>query len=480
MIAMTLAEIAEAVQGTVVDSHSESTVVSGVVQTDSRLVSAGDIFFALRGAEADGHDFAPGAASRGAALLIVERELTELTQAQIVVSDGLVALAALAKNVLARVRAKGQVRVVAVTGSNGKTTTKNMLQQMLEVFGETVSPIESFNNEVGMPISVLKVTDTTEFLVVEMGASARGEIASMVDIAPPDVALVLKVGLAHLGDFGDIRDTQQAKAEMVRSLPQSSTAILNLDDAMVREMADWTEAEVRFFSLNNPAADAHTTTIDSGIWGTRFGLELKPHPEREVSLQILGEHHVYNALAALLAVEALGLDLPKAIDALGKMTRAERWRMEKFVLPNGAIVINDAYNASPDSAAAALKTLAILARQEGRRAVAVFGEMADLGEASWQEHKDLGILAVRLNISQLYVVGEGAKMLHNSTSFEGSWDGESIYCETIEECEALLQDAIQANDMVLFKSSKSANIRFLGDRITGVALDGSRAQEESL
>lgn len=473
MIPMTLGEISRAVDGTLLGGVSVETVVSGVVQTDSRLVAPGDIFFALPGTEADGHDYAATAVERGAALVIVERELP-IASAQIQVSQGLVALATLAQTVVARVRSSGDLKIIAVTGSNGKTTTKNMLQQVLQGFGETVSPIESFNNEVGMPISALKVTETTKFLVVEMGASARGEIASMVKIAPPDIAIVLKVGLAHLGEFGGITDTQQAKSEMVRELPPEAIAILNADDPLVREMAAWTNAQVRWFSFANSEADASATGIESGLDGTEFVLRCAPHPDHPVMLQILGEHHVYNALATLLAVDSLNLDLVPAITALGKLERAERWRMEKFTLANGAIVINDAYNASPDSAAAALKTLAILARQTGRRAVAVFGEMADLGEASWQEHKDLGILAVRLNIAQMYVVGEAAKMVHNSTSFEGSWDGESAYTDTIDEMESILREAIQPNDIVLFKSSKSANLRFLGDRIAGVSPDGSR------
>src|SRR3990170_3905892 len=238
---MTLADVAAAIDGALelTTGYSPQTVIDGRGETDSRLVGPGSIFFAMRGAETDGHLFAAGAVESGAALLIVER-LLDLPVAQIVVNDTALALTALAREVVARVRARGAFSVIGITGSNGKTTTKNLLRTVLGAVGPTVAPEGSFNNYVGAPLSMLRVDENTRYLVVEMGASGVGEIEKLVRIAVPDIAVVLKVGLAHAGGFGGIDATQRAKAEIVTSLPASAVAVLNADDDRVAAMADQT------------------------------------------------------------------------------------------------------------------------------------------------------------------------------------------------------------------------------------------------
>ena len=466
MIALTPLQIAEITGGRLVHPEEArvATPVDGTVETDSRLVTPGSLFFALRGEVTDGHLFVEAATANGAALVVAEREV-ETTAPLVVVDDGVVALSRLAAAVVEHVRGLGRLKVVGVTGSNGKTSTKNMLRAVLSDVAPTVAPQGSFNNHVGAPISMLRIDEATEYLVVEMGASGPGEIARLVDIARPDTGVVLKVGLAHAGGFGGIEGTRAAKAEMVTDLPATGTAVLNADDDRVAGMASVTAARVVTFG-QSPSADYRASDVDVSAAGTSFTFE-HGDTSRRVSLRILGEHHVMNALAALSVVGEWGVDLDRAVSVLEGVTRAERWRMEVLDAPGGVTVVNDAYNASPDSVAAALKTLAQITGPD-HRSVAVLGEMAELGEYARDEHDRVGRLVVRLNVRQLVVVGHEARHIHMAAGLEGSWDGESVLVETIDEAYDLLQGTLRAGDVVLVKSSKSAGLRLLGDRLAGV------------
>jgi UDP-N-acetylmuramoyl-tripeptide--D-alanyl-D-alanine ligase len=466
VIALTPLQIAEITGGRLVHPEEArvATPVDGTVETDSRLVTPGSLFFALRGEVTDGHLFVEAATANGAALVVAEREV-ETTAPLVVVDDGVVALSRLAAAVVEHVRGLGRLKVVGVTGSNGKTSTKNMLRAVLSDVAATVAPQGSFNNHVGAPISMLRIDESTEYLVVEMGASGPGEIARLVDIARPDTGVVLKVGLAHAGGFGGIEGTRAAKAEMVTDLPATGTAVLNADDDRVAGMASVTAARVVTFG-QSPSADYRASDIDVSAAGTSFTFE-HGDTRRRVSLRILGEHHVMNALAALSVVGEWGVDLDRAVTVLEGVTRAERWRMEVLDAPGGVTVVNDAYNASPDSVAAALKTLAQITGPD-HRSVAVLGEMAELGEYARDEHDRVGRLVVRLNVRQLVVVGHEARHIHMAAGLEGSWDGESVLVDTIDEAYDLLQGTLRAGDVVLVKSSKSAGLRLLGDRLAGV------------
>ncbi|SDH43071.1 UDP-N-acetylmuramoyl-tripeptide--D-alanyl-D-alanine ligase [Leifsonia sp. 98AMF] len=474
MIALTLAEIAEATRGTLLldGTHvSPETVVSGLSTTDSREVVPGSIFFAKPGDVTDGHLFAPQAVEAGAALVVVDHPL-ELPVPQLLVQDTVVALGDLATEVIARVRALGLLKTVGITGSNGKTTTKNLLRAVLEQVGPTIAPRASFNNEVGAPVTMLQVTEETQFLVAEMGASGIGEIARLVRMARPDVGVVLKVGLAHAGEFGGIEKTLQAKTEMVTDLLESDVAVLNMDDPRVATMADKTVARVLWFGLDE-RADVRATDVVSDRRGTSFTLHLPPRngaegpssesQSRPVRFQVLGEHHVMNALAAAASAYVLDVDIDTIVSALQTVKTAERWRME-VMGGSDVTVINDAYNASPDSMAAAIKTLAQIAEPDGRT-IAVLGEMSELGEFSGEEHDRIGLLAVRLGIDQLVIVGPAARRMHISAINEGSWDGESLYFDTQDAAFEHLRGALRPGDTVLVKSSNSAGLRFLGDRL---------------
>ncbi|ANJ28880.1 UDP-N-acetylmuramoyl-tripeptide--D-alanyl-D-alanine ligase [Agromyces aureus] len=465
MIALSLDEIAAAVGGSLrlrsTDATS-ATLVDGTVTTDSREIAPGDVFFAKRGEFDDGHRFAPAAADQGAALLVVEHEL-DLEVPQIVVEDSVVALGALATDVVARVRAHGDLKIVGVTGSNGKTTTKNLLRAVLEHVGPTVAARASYNNEVGGPITMLALAHDTKFLVAEMGASGVGEIARLVRMARPDIGIVLKVGLAHAGEFGGIEQTVRAKSEMVTDLLPTDVAVLNLDDPRVAPMAGLTEARVVTFGLGS-AADVRADDLVVHARGTEFTVHVPGGESARVHFGVLGEHHVMNALAAVAASVELGVALADVVAALEQVTLAERWRMQVMGGRDDVTVINDAYNASPDSMSAAIKTLAQV-KAPGTRTIAVLGEMSELGEFSGEEHDRIGLLAVRLGISQLIVVGPGARRLHITAINEGSWDGESAYVETADEAYDLVVASAQPGDTVLVKSSNSAGLRHLGDRL---------------
>jgi UDP-N-acetylmuramoyl-tripeptide--D-alanyl-D-alanine ligase len=465
VIELSIADIANTLGATLVGTTDGSARVSGVVHTDSRLVQPGDIFFALRGESTDGHLFVPAAVANGAALVIAEREL-EASVPLLVVADSLVALSDLAREVVARVRAAGDLKVVAVTGSNGKTTTKNMLRAILGAEGPTVAPEGSFNNEVGAPISMLGIDFDTRYLVVEMGADAIGDITKLVSVAKPDVGIVLVVGFAHVGKFGSQDAIERAKGEMVTDLPETAVAVLNADDPRVARMAGRTRATVRWFGLGADA-DVRAVDVEATASGTSFTIEADG-ARVPVRLKILGEHHAMNALAAITAARAIGVPIGRSVASLEQLVRAERWRMELLELPDGVVIINDAYNASPDSMAAALKTLAQLTRGTEHRSIAVLGEMAELGEYADEEHDRIGRLVVRLNVQQLIVVGHGARHIHNAAGLEGSWDGESMLVGTIDEAYDVLRDSVRPGDIVLVKSSNSAGLRKLGDRLAGV------------
>lgn len=479
MIALTIAQIARAVAGEVrlAGDDTPDTVVSGAVDTDSRLIEPGGIFVAKPGAETDGHLFVGAAVDKGAALAIVER-VVDIDITQIIVADAVAALADMAREVVKQVRddldtppssaldpAAGSLRIVGITGSNGKTTTKNLLARILEVEGETVAPKASFNNEVGAPLTMLRVTEGTRFLVSEFGASAPGEIARLAGLVEPDIGIVLMVGMAHAGGFGGIEATFHAKSELVRAVRPGGLAILNADDARVAAMAPIAAEHgvgVRWFGRGAAATGVRADDVEVTASGTSFtvtadGVSLP------VRLRVLGEHHVMNALAALAAATSLGVDLADAVARLETVEVAERWRMQPLGSERVRI-INDAYNASPDSMAAALRTLAQITGP-GERTVAVLGAMSELGEHAEEEHDRVGLLAVRLGIQRIVVIGADARRMYLEAVAQGSWDNEAVFFETADGAFDYLQGELREGDRVLVKSSNSAGLRFLGDRL---------------
>lgn len=465
MISTSLSHIADVLGGRLVVRRGDTpdTTVSGLVDTDSRLIEPGGVFVAKPGETTDGHLFVGTAVERGAALAIVERELDD-DVSQIVVPDAVAALSALARDVVARVRAGGDLRIVGITGSNGKTTTKNLLACILSDEGATVSPRASFNNEVGAPLTMLRVTDDTRFLVSEFGASAPGAIARLAGLVTPDVGVVLMVGMAHAGGFGGIESTFHAKSELVRATREGGLAVLNADDPRVAAMepiARERGQDVRWFGRGE-RAQVRAVDVEVSAAGTRADL-LVDGEAHTLTLRVLGEHHVMNALAALTAAIALGVPAADAIERLETVEIAERWRMQPLG-SDRVRIINDAYNASPDSMAAALRTLAQITGPD-ERTVAVLGAMSELGEYADEEHDRVGLLAVRLRIQRIVVIGADARRMYLEAIAQGSWDGEAVFFADADAAYDYLSTELRDGDRVLVKSSNSAGLRHLGDRL---------------
>ena len=462
MIALTIAEIAGAINGQIVHGDP-SQVVTQSADTDSRSLEKGGIFFAKLGEHEDGHRYLEQVAET-AALAVVSEPNLQVDLAQIQVADTVFALTELAKYVLNKVRSTGDLQVVGITGSNGKTSTKNMLREILSRVGPTIAPRDSFNNEVGLPLTVLKLQKETKYLVLELGAAGLGSIAALASWCLPDIGVELKVGLAHAGAFGGIETTAQIKREMMPFIQK--VAVLNEDDPVVRLFEANPEVQRVGFGFAREA-DFEIKSVDLSLSGTKLAISYPDGEVSEITLKMLGEHQAMNVSAALAVAHHLGVAKEVAIEAVSQMEMAERWRMQLIRRQDGVFIINDAYNASPDSMRAALQTLATLGRQ-GHRTIAVLGQMAELGEYSVNEHDQLGRLVVRYNIDQLYVVGEEAKLIHMGAMQEGSWDGESVFCETISAAFEAIHDKLSPGDIVLVKSSNIAGLRFLGDELAGV------------
>ncbi len=465
MIALTLAQLTHVLDGQLhlAPGDDAATIVSGAVDTDSRLIRPGGIFVAKPGEVTDGHLFVDAAVENGATVAIVER-VVAASLTQVVVADAVAALADLARYVVGTVRDAGDLRIVGITGSNGKTTTKNMLARILEEEGETVSPRGSFNNEVGAPLTMMRVTEGTRFLVSEFGASAPGEIARLAGLVEPDMGVVLMVGMAHAGGFGGIDATFEAKSELVRAIRPGGSTVLNADDPRVAAMApiaDERGVAVRWFGRGG-AADVRADDVEVRADGTRCTVTADG-VSASLHLRVLGEHHVMNALASIAAATALGVPLEACIARLETVELAERWRMQPLG-SDRVRIINDAYNASPDSMSAALRTLAQITGP-GERTVAVLGAMSELGEYSDEEHDRVGLLAVRLGIQRIVVVGAEARRMYLEAIAQGSWDAEAIFFATADEAYDYLMGELRDGDRVLVKSSNAAGLRFLGDRL---------------
>jgi UDP-N-acetylmuramoyl-tripeptide--D-alanyl-D-alanine ligase len=464
VIPLQLREIAALTGG---ELHGDDVLVDGPVVTDSREAQTGSLYVARVGEHADGHQFTGAARAAGAVAALTSRVVPELPC--VVVPDVQEAFARLARGVADRVP---DLTIVGITGSSGKTSTKDLLAGVLAPHGETVAPVGSLNSEVGVPLTVCRLTASTRYLVAEMGASGIGHIAYLTRIAPPRLGIVLNVGSAHVGEFGSRENIATAKAELVQALPADGVAVLNADDPVVAAMAAKTSARVVFVGTS-PDATVRADDIELDAAG-RASFTLKtPQGEARVGLQLHGEHQVSNALAVAAVALELGLAPDDVAAALSSARPGSRWRMEVHERADGVTVVNDAYNANPDSMRAALKALAAMGH--GRRTWAVLGEMLELGDESIAEHDALGRVAVRLNISRLVAVGEGAKPIDTAARHEGSWGNESTWVPDVEAAEALLRQELTAGDVVLLKSSRDAGLRWLGDRLVDDDPDGQDA-----
>ncbi|MFE9922954.1 UDP-N-acetylmuramoyl-tripeptide--D-alanyl-D-alanine ligase [Streptomyces sp. NPDC005774] len=463
MIALSLAEIAEVVGGQTYDIPDPSVPVTGPVVRDSREVVPGSLFVAFAGERVDGHDFAAAVVEAGAAAVLASRPVGVPA---IVVEDVQSALGALARHVVRRLG----TTLVALTGSAGKTSTKDLIAQVLRRKAPTVFTPGSLNNEIGLPLTALTATGETRFLVLEMGARGIGHIRYLTGLTPPKIGLVLNVGTAHIGEFGGREQIALAKGELVEALPEDGTAVLNADDPLVRAMASRTKAKVLLFGESDEAdvRAENVRLMDSGQPSFRLHT---PSGASDVTMRLYGEHHVSNALAAAAVAHELGMSADEIALALSEAGSLSRWRMEVTERPDGVTVVNDAYNANPESMRAALRALASMGK--GRRTWAVLGQMAELGDEALAEHDAVGRLAVRLNVSKLVAVGgREAAWLQLGAYNEGSWGEESVHVSDAQAAVDLLRSELRQGDVVLVKASRSVGLESVAQALLATGTEG--------
>ena len=398
--------IAEAVSGRLVGSDVS---VTGSVVTDSREAQAGSLYVARRGESADGHAFVAGAVARGAVAVIVEHEVDEAV-AQIVVEDSTEALGALARAHVEALRAGGALDVIAMTGSVGKTTTKDLLLQIMSADGPTVAPKLSFNTAGGRPLTVLRADEKTRHLVLEMGASGPGHITYLTGIVAPDVAIELCVGHAHVGGFGGFEGVAAAKAELIRGMRPGGPVILNTDDPNVEAMAPLASGEViRFSASGNPRAEVRAQDVSVDAADRASFTLVTPAGTAQVSLKIVGRHHVANALAAAAGALTLGVDLATVVQVLSSARALSPHRMDvhELVIDGCELtLIDDSYNANLDSMRAGIAALSSIGK--GGRKIAVLGEMLELGEDSQSLHEQVGAMIEACGVETLIGLGADA------------------------------------------------------------------------
>jgi UDP-N-acetylmuramoyl-tripeptide--D-alanyl-D-alanine ligase len=461
VIAVTVDEIAT-VLGAQLSGPGDTTAVVTALTSDSRAVGAGALFVALPGEHVDGHHYVAAASAAGAAASLTRHPVRGALC--LVVGDPLVALGRLSRYLIDRASATG-LQVVGITGSVGKTSTKDMLAQVLERAGPTVAAAGNFNNELGVPLTVGRVDEQTRFLVAEMGARGIGHIAYLCEIAPPRVGVVLNVGQAHIGEFGGQAAIAQAKGELVEALPADGWAVLNIDDPLVWSMRRRTRAHVLPWSA--------IQSLDGGVWASGLGGDAygrysfalhHGRSESRVQLQLTGRHQVANGVAAAAAALAVGVELNAVAAALAAAGPRSRWRMELHDRSDGVTVINDSYNANPDSMRAALTTLAELGR-EGRHTWAVLGDMLELGETAADEHAAIGRFAVRSGVEHLVAIGQFAVQITSAAVAAGLPPTRAVSVTDKADAVTAVTSDLEPGDVVLVKASRGLALDTVADEI---------------
>ncbi|HSU08579.1 MAG TPA: UDP-N-acetylmuramoyl-tripeptide--D-alanyl-D-alanine ligase, partial [Pseudonocardia sp.] len=412
---------------------------------------------ALAGARVDGHDHVLGAWRDGAVAALTGRDVPPAPC--LPVADPLVALGRLARHVVDRAVAGG-AQVVGITGSQGKTSTKDLLAQVLEPAGPTVAPVGNLNNELGVPLTACRLEPGSRFLVGELGARGIGHIAYLCGIVAPRVGVVLNVGHAHVGEFGGQQAIARAKGELVEALPAAGVAVLNADDPAVAAMATRTRARVATVGrLPEAQVRADDVALDAGR--ARFRL-VTPRGSADVALRLVGAHHVGNALSAAAVALECGATPEGVASTLSAAGPASRWRMEVVDRPDGVTVVNDAYNANPESMRAALQALvAIAAGPPGRRTWAVLGRMGELGDTAPAAHAEVAAAAAELEVDSLVAV--------DAPEYAGARQ-----VADVAEALGLLRAELEPGDVVLIKASRAAGLDRLAEALVAASDTGER------
>jgi UDP-N-acetylmuramoyl-tripeptide--D-alanyl-D-alanine ligase len=452
MITLTAGEIGLLLGGEI--HCDKDLLVSKAPVFDSRKATPGCIFLALKGEVADGHDFAADAYRAGAMFSLTTRRIDGPC---IVVEDVLEALSILATFVRKRLT---KLKVIGITGSQGKTSTKDLLTHMLSNVGPTVSPAGSFNNDLGLPITLLECDDDTKYCVLEMGARHKGDIARLCSIAQPNIGVVLTVGTAHLGEFGSVEAIAETKSELIQTLQPEGIAVLGSYDKYTPAMSSLHSGRVINFGSG---CEVRAAEIEIREGRPHFDL-VTPAGRDAVGMRLVGEHHIANALAAAAVGTALDLPIEIIASSLSTAENSSKWRMEVRDL-FGLLLINDSYNANPESMAAALRSLVLFAQERGGESWAFLGKMHELGESSAQRHAAIGTLAQEIGIDHLVAIGapeygvsQGQMITHHYAS--------------IDECLSMT-DHFSAGDVLLVKASRSEGFEILAQKLENMWLDKS-------
>ena len=452
MIALSVAQVCAATNGVAHHLAPEEMITD--VRTDSREVSAGCLFVAIKGERADGHDFAADVIAAGAKAVLSARELDEPC---IVVDDPVLALGRLARWVRADLL---NCTVVGVTGSSGKTSTKELIAGLLAVDGPTVCPEGSFNTEVGVPLTILKADENTKYLVLEMGMRGLGQIRYLAEIARPTVGVLVNVGTAHIELLGSREAIARAKGELIEELPPEGFAILNGDDPLIIAKADDTKASVVTFG-KRVGVDVRATDVRLDAAARPSFTLTYDNASEPVTLKVHGEHFVQNALAAASVALALGIKLDVVAAGLRIAGLDSKWRMEVHELGNNITLVNDSYNANPESMRAALAATASMAA--GRRSWAVLGEMRELGESSREEHASLGRAAASMGIDRLVCIGDALIPTHEAALAAGL---KSELVISIEDAVSIVTNEAITGDVIVVKASRGIALERVADALS--------------
>lgn len=484
MIVLTIAELVAAMDGrwcagpdspAGIDDPAE-TSVTGEIRIDSRACSPGDVFFALPGEHADGLDYAGAAHQAGAVAVVAIRAIPDVPS--IVVADPMLALGKLASAVLDR---SPGLTVIGITGSSGKTSTKDLIGELLERWEPTVCALGSYNNDLGVPLTVLGVDRQTRFLVLEMGSRGIGHITRLTDIARPAIGLIVNIGTAHLGEFGSAEAVARAKSELVAALPpaaQGGVAVLNADDLATPYLRGRTTAAVWTFGAG-PDADVRYSDVDVSAGGRpRFRLSAGGQ-HIDVSLQLVGAHQASNAAAASAVVlAALAAGQPPASPAgaataqamadlgngLGAARPRSPWRMELTDRADGVSILNDAYNANPESMLAALDALVAIAG-DTRRSWAVLGGMGELGDHAESEHESVGRAVRERGVHRLVAVGPDAGGIYAGAAVGTAEEEGFIQVPDMNAALHVLRRDLRPGDVILIKASRYVGLERLADEL---------------
>lgn len=466
MIRWSLSEAAQAIDARLLGEDREFVGVA----TDSRKVELNSLFIALKGDRFDGHDYVQAVATAGAGAVLADRD-TGIDLPHLIVDDTRLALGRLA----GAWRNRHQVRVVGITGSNGKTTNKEMVHAILSRVGPTLATEGNFNNDIGVPLTLLRLTGDEQFAVIEMGANHHGEIAYLAGIAKPDVALITNAGPAHLEGFGSLEGVARAKGEIYDALAENGVAVINADD---RFASDWRQRvgqrPIADFGLLEPA---RYSASHAPLPGNRIGSLLRVKaPEGSVSIELPlpGAHNVMNALGAIASSCAMGATLKEVRDGLEGLSSV-KGRLQATSATDGLDLINDTYNANPASFKAAIDVLVAEALNRSKRSILVLGDMGELGENTMALHGQVGVDAAGAGVQSLYALGPSSH--HAVLAFEAkSPRGQARHFEELDSLLAALEDELSEPSVVLVKGSRSMRMERVVDALTDVpASEGGRS-----